>query len=259
MVESTEFSLPPNFNWQLWIDRWERMQERYLVRRNERFEVMANLIHATQPAKCRILDLGCGPGSTMHWLLESLPEAQVIGIELDPTILALAKPRLHKFGERVILIQADLRKSDWFKENMLPIHAVVSATALHWLSAEELATLYTQLGRLLNNGGIFLNADHVPNSIPAIQQYWEKHREQIRREEGHGDAEDWDGFWKAYGEALGVDIAAIRESFIKEWKGIELPLSWHFDHLQKSGFVDIDCYWRCDCDAIYGGIKKQNL
>lgn len=256
MKKEKEFKLPPNFDWQLWVDRWDRMQERYLVRRKERFEVIANLIKATQPAQCRILDLGCGPGSTMHHLLESIPEAQIIGVELDPAILALAEPRLKKFGNRVSLVQVDLRRQDWDKNIPIPINAVVSATALHWLSAEQLANLYNQLAQLLSSGGIFLNADHVPSSIPAVQKYWEKHREQMRGNEGHTNTYDWDGFWKAYGEALGVDLDAIRKPFIGEWTGIESPLEWHLDKLHDSGFMNLDCYWRSDCDAIYGGILK---
>ncbi|MFB3895629.1 MAG: trans-aconitate 2-methyltransferase [bacterium] len=256
MAIATQISLPPDFNWQLWVDRWDRMQDRYLVHRKERFEVMANLIQATQSKPCRILDLGCGPGSTMVHLLESLPESQVIGIELDPTILALAEPRLKKFGNRAKLIQTDLRQPDWYKDIPIPINAIVSATALHWLNAEELANLYTQLYQLLSSGGIFLNADHIPSSIPAVQQYWEQHREQMRAEEGHGTADDWDGFWKAYSAALGIDLAAIQKSILGEWHGMESPLSWHLDTLRDTGFINLDCYWRCDCDAIYGGMKK---
>jgi len=172
MLASKKFILPPDFDWQLWVDRWDRMQERYLVRREERFMIIANLIQATQPARCRILDLGCGPGSTMYHLLASLPETQVIGVELDPAILALAEPRLKRFGHRATLIQSDLRNPDWYKDIPLPVNAVVSATALHWLNAAELANLYHQLAQLLTSGGIFLNADHVPSSIPAVQKYW---------------------------------------------------------------------------------------
>jgi SAM-dependent methyltransferase len=256
MAIATNFSLPPNFDWQLWIDRWDRMQERYLVRRKERFTIIANLIQATQPAQCRILDLGCGPGSTIFHLLASLPESQVIGVELDPTGLALAKPRLEKFGVRTTLIQADLRNPDWYKDIPLPLNAVVSATALHWLRNQELESLYHQLAQLLTSGGIFINADHIPSKTPAIQQYWEKHREEMRQEEGYTNADDWDGFWKEYGKALGVDLAAIRQPFIGKWSGIEMPLEWHFDKLRDSGFINLDCYWRNDCDAIYGGIKK---
>jgi len=78
----------------------------------------------------------------------------------------------------------------------------------------------------------------------------------MRQEERTGNADYWDGFWKAYGETLGVDIDAIRKPFIGDWTGIESPLEWHFEKLNDSGFMDLDCYWRCDCDAIYGGIKK---
>ena len=42
--------------------------------------------------------------------------------------------------------------------------------------------------------------------------------------------------------------------------GVEegLPLAWHFDKLTESGFSSVDCFWRCDCDAIYGGISCRD-
>ena len=150
-----------------------------------------------------------------------------------------------------------MRHTDWYHDiQQLPINAVVSATTLHWFNEQEQAKLYKQIAHVLSSGGIFLNADHVPNSLPSIQQYWESHREKMRKEEGYTDADNWDGFWKDYGEALGIDPAAIQKLLLGEWKGVELPLAWHFDHLRASGFIKLDCYWRIDCDAVYGGILK---
>jgi hypothetical protein len=42
------------------------------------------------------------------------------------------------------------------------------------------------------------------------------------------------------------------------WVGSEqgLPLKWHFEQLKTAGFEAVDCFWRLDCDAIYGGIRK---
>jgi hypothetical protein len=35
-----------------------------------------------------------------------------------------------------------------------------------------------------------------------------------------------------------------------------LPLWWRLDALREAGFEGADCFWRLDCDAIYGGIRK---
>src|SRR4030067_704291 len=120
--------LPPGFDWQHWITRWERMQERYVVGREERFAVMMRMIRATQLAALRVLDVGCGPGSMTLRVLDAFPIAQVVGIDFDPTLLALAQAQSARFGNRVKLVRADLRDPSWIESVAAPFDAVVSAT-----------------------------------------------------------------------------------------------------------------------------------
>ena len=246
--------LPGNFDWRVWVDRWDRMQERYLARRRERFAMLAKLVRATQRTDAVVLDLGCGPGSTMAALLDALPKSHLIGIDLDPVLLEVGRRRLTAYRDRAAFIQADLRAPDW-TEQLPKVDAIISATALHWLSAADLAQLYATLAPLLHPGGIFLNADHLPNPSPLVQRYWEAHREAMRTTEGRQAAEDWTGFWNAFGEAVGSNAMKRRLADLGSYAGQELPLSWHLDQLRVCGFHAVDCFWRCDCDAIYGGIR----
>jgi hypothetical protein len=74
---------------------------------------------------------------------------------------------------------------------------------------------------------------------------------------GGAEADDWDGFWDAYLHALG---AAPRKA--GGWEGgveVGLPLAWHLDVLRACGFRAVDCFWRCDCDAIYGGVAGSDV
>lgn len=253
-----KIKFPGDMDWGTWIRRWDRMQDRYILRRRERFELMLGLIAETQKSVSRVLDLGCGTGSLMLRVLEEFPKAEVYGIDFDPTLLALAEKRLGKFGERVYLVQTDLRDESWLKLVPVPIDAAVSATALHWLSPEQLARLYGQLGGVLRPGGIFLNADHVRSDCENIQRLWERNREQMRRLEGDISADDWEGFWDAYGRALKMDIKKFRKELTEPWEGSEegLPLGWHFEKLKASSFEAADCFWRLGCDAVYGGIRR---
>ena len=251
----TALALPEGFDWQHWADRWERMQGRYLVRRAERFETVVRTVRDTvAPVSC-IVDLGCGPGSLMLPLLEAFPRAEAWGIDFDPAMLLLAGERLSHLGGRVHLVQADLSTSSWEGDLPPAVDAVVSATALHWLAQDRLATLYRQVARRLRPGGMFLNADHVGSDDPAIQKGREQRRARMRA--GVAEAGDWDGFWGAYLRALG---AAPRE--VGGWEsGVEagMPLTWHLDVLRACGFRAVDCFWRCDCDAIYGGVAGSDL
>src|SRR5690606_2057252 len=41
------------------------------------------------------------------------------------------------------------------------VDAAVSTTALHWLDADVLMSLYRALGSVVREGGVFLNGDHM--------------------------------------------------------------------------------------------------
>lgn len=258
MGKVPKIDFPADVEWRCWIERWDRMQDYYLPRREERFELMVRMVADTQATVSRVLDLGCGTGSLMLKLLEKLPGSIVYGIDFDPTLLVLAEKRLANFGERARLIQADLRNDSWPELAPDIVDAVVSATALHWLSSPQLERLYSRLAGILSPGGIFLNADHVRSRCEILQRAWQEHREQMR--DDHGDSDDWDGFWDAYGQALNVDIKELRRELEEPWEGSEegLPLDWHFERLKASGFEAVDCFWRLDGDAIYGGIRSPD-
>ena len=248
---------PSDTDWRGWIERWDRMQEHYIPRRQERFELMVQLIADTQAVITRILDIGCGTGSLMLPVLKRFPAADVYGIDFDPTLLALARRRLTDFGERVHLIQADLRDESWLGCAPGDVDAVVSATTLHWFGPEQVSRLYRQLGEILRTGGIFLCADHVRSSDANIQKAWEQHRAQMAGPQDSRSADDWDGFWDAYGKVLKIDIKKFRKELTEPWRGSEegLPLEWHFERLKAVGFQSVECFWRLDCDAIYGAVR----
>ena len=265
--------------WQRWVARYDRMQARYLVQREERFSLLVRMVRELGGPSARVVELGCGPGSLMAATLEAMPGAEVWGIDFDLAALLLARARLACYGERAHLALADLRSPAWREGLPGEVDAVLSATALHWLKPAALAALYRQIAVLLRRGGLFLNADHVGSGCPALQGAWERHREEMRAAQGDlaragGDralecaafqcaasepVDDWDGFWAAYTAALGLEAADEGARVLGGWDGgVEqgLPLAWHLDALRAAGFETVDCFWRCDCDAIYGGIKS---
>ena len=261
MEELKSIKRPTDIDWDIWIDRWDQMQNRYIAMRSERFGKIIQLIEATQKSPKRILDIGCGPGSLSLRLLESFPETEIYCVDVDPTILWIAEVFKKKYDNRIHIFQGDLGESSWTSNFPTPFDAIVSATALHWLDKVQLSQLYKQVNILLSSEGIFLNADHVGSKSSKIQYFWESNRDLIRSEQTIIPGSDWDSFWTDYTKTLGVDVSKIRSPLFKDREiGSEegLPLSWHLDKLREAGFPIVECFFRCDCDAIYGGLKEFN-
>jgi SAM-dependent methyltransferase len=250
-----DIHLPRAFDWAHWLRRWEAMQARHLPRREERLRVVTDVVALARPGAKRVVDLGCGAGCLTDRLLRRLPGATVVGVDLDPRLLALARRRLEPFGRRAVLVRADLRDPAWARQAGSDLDAAVSATTLHWLSAERLAGLYRQVAALLAPGGAFLNADHVASSVPGVQQVWDEARNQAVAAKGLAD--DWRSFWDAFNKALGVDGEQFDRRLFGPWEGVEegLPLAWHSRELAAAGFAGFDCYWRCGGDAVYGALR----
>ena len=235
------------------------MQERYIARRAERIGLMVSLMRETVSPVTRVLDLGCGTGSLMKAFLDAFPKAEAYGVDFDPVLLRLAQQRLGPYGARCRIIPADLRLECWRAQLPETFDATISATALHWLTETQLASLYRQLAGLLRPGGLFISADHIASRQPQVQKFWEQSREERRRKEASQGGDSWDGFWEAYAGALGLAGGrTITERVLGGWDGgVEegLPLEWHFAELKASGFSHPECFWRCDCDAIYGAFR----
>ncbi|MGA7934212.1 MAG: methyltransferase domain-containing protein [Kovacikia sp.] len=63
--------------------------------------VRQGLIDAVQSQPRRILDLGCGTGSTTLMLKRAFPQAEVIGLDLSPYMLVVADYKAKKEGLKV--------------------------------------------------------------------------------------------------------------------------------------------------------------
>jgi len=123
------------------------------IRRDERFQMIARLIRETQEPPIRVLDLGCGAGALLFSVPESLPQAEVMGIDFDPAVLWLSGARLERFEKRCRLTMTDFLDASWTKTVEGPLDAVISSQTLHMLDSGQLTPLYNQIAQVLRPGG----------------------------------------------------------------------------------------------------------
>lgn len=96
----------------------------------------------------RVVDVGCGPGNSTALLVERWPDAEVIGIDTSPAMLAEARARLPD----VAFLEADVAR---FAPDR-PVDLVFANAVLQWVP-DHLALL----GRLM---------DHLaPGGVLAVQ------------------------------------------------------------------------------------------
>ncbi|MFG1792537.1 class I SAM-dependent methyltransferase [Nocardia sp. NPDC049149] len=245
-------------NWEQWQDSWDRQQEFYMPDREERFRVMIELVEAVGGHAPGVLDLACGTATISHRLFARLPEARSVGVDRDPALLAIARGSFEG-DPRMTFVTADIKSPDWMSGLPdEPFDAIVTATALHWLKAEPLARLYGDLGKLLRPGGIFLNADHMPepgtpllNAIDETVQ--QAHQQRVTR----AGSMDWADWWVAAAAdpQLAAEVAASREIMSTHVKGEEHPAGWHIAQLREAGFLEAGIAWRSVTDALVAAIR----
>ncbi|MFD7105591.1 class I SAM-dependent methyltransferase [Streptomyces celluloflavus] len=245
-------------DWQSWQHSWDRQQEWYLPDREERFGVMLDMVEALVGTEPRVLDLACGTGTISDRLLKRFPKAESVGVDLDPALLAIAEGYFE--GEdRVRFVRADLKDPRWTEA--LPhdsYDAVLTATALHWLYSDDLRTLYGQLGSLVRGGGVFMNADHMPDEatprINAAEREF-RHRRMDRAKEA--GAVDWAGWWQlaAADPRLAGPTAERFEIYGEHADGDTPSAAWHAQALRDAGFGEARTVWSSPSDALVLALK----
>lgn len=234
-------------DWRAWLARWDAQQGFYLPRREERFAVMLDIVAALRGAEPLVLDLASGPGSISARLLDRLPRASAVAVDVDPALLALGRGALGDGEGRLHWVEADLRDPGWIARLPVgPYDAVLTTTALHWLTPEQLLRVYRDVAGLLAPGGILLNGDHLafPPSQPTIRRAVAVVGEQRRRRAGV--AEDWQAWWAALAEEPALaPLLERRERLAHESAhGPTPPLAaLHEAALADAGFVEIGTVW----------------
>ncbi|WP_030859288.1 class I SAM-dependent methyltransferase [Streptomyces sp. NRRL F-2747] len=245
-------------DWQAWQESWDRQQEWYMPDREERFRVMLDMVEALVGPTPRVLDLACGTGSITDRVFRRFPEATSTGVDLDPALLTIA--RGHFDGDsRVTFVTADLKDPDWV--SALPYDtydAVLTATALHWLHSPRLAVLYGQLAPLLREGGVFMNADHMPDAAtPRLNAAERAHRHAAMDRARAAGALDWADWWAlaAADPVLAEPTKRRYEIYGEHADGDTPDDAWHVRTLRGAGFAEARTVWRSPSDALVLGLK----
>ena len=112
-----------------------------------------------------VLDAGCGSGRVTEQLLERLPHGRVIAADAAPSMLAEARRRLERFGDRVSFVECDLGRP-------LPldgkVDAVFSTATFHWVADHD--ALFANLAAVLRPGGWLVAQCGGAGNIASVRE-----------------------------------------------------------------------------------------
>lgn len=137
-------------NFDLSVQRFDEFAEEYASRFDnvngylEHLDRFCNLIKVENP---KILELACGPGNVTTFLRKRFPESRILGVDLAPKMIELARKALPEADFRVM----DVRRISEIEENF---DAVMCSFCLPFLSKEDAAKLIADCSALLNPGGV---------------------------------------------------------------------------------------------------------
>ncbi len=104
----------------------------------------------------RVLDLGCGTGTLTVMLKKSAQDADVVGIDADPQVLARARAKASEAGMAIAFGEGMARHLPQADESF---DAVVTSLMLHHLPRDQKARALREVVRVLRPGGRFLAVD----------------------------------------------------------------------------------------------------
>ncbi len=184
-------------------------------------------------SKIRIIDLGCGTGTISQRISEKFPNSKIVCLDIASNMIDIAKYKLanHKDSDFIVGDFSKIELEDKFD-------VVISSLALHHLETDyEKKEFYAKIYEVLNNKGVFFNADVILASTDYLQM------KNLNR-------------WKEYMNKS-VSMDEIENKWIPTYEIEDRPakLITQLKWLEEIGFISIDVIWKYYNFAVFGGIK----
>lgn len=130
----------------------------------EAYEKMAELVPDTTE---KLLDLGCGTGLELQWILERLPRIRVLGIDLSMDMLNKLSDKF--YGGYIKLICGDFFTLDLGNYRC---DTAVSFQAMHHFSHEMKTKLYRKIYGYLKSGGVYIECDYTAKTQEEEDRFY---------------------------------------------------------------------------------------
>lgn len=104
----------------------------------------------------RVLDLGCGTGTLTVLLKQTHPHADIIGIDGDPSVLAIARAKATRQNTPITFDEGMAFQLPYADDSF---ERVVSSLVIHHLTTDDKKRTFREVYRVLKSGGDLLIVD----------------------------------------------------------------------------------------------------
>lgn len=163
----TQYVLPPNETW-----------------------VRQGAIDAIEGAPRRILDLGCGTGSTTLMLKQAFPQAEVIGLDLSPYMLVMADYKAKKAALDIQWCHGNAEATG-FPDASFDV--VTASLLFHETPPQVAESILRECFRLLVPGGQVLILDGNQKTLRQVEWLTEIFEEPYIKAYATGSVDAWMG------------------------------------------------------------------
>lgn len=209
---------------------YDIQRRKFIPRFDDFYNVAVSILHIKKrnPA---ILDIGAGTGLLSSFALKKFPAAKLTLIDISEGMLQVAKTRF-KGNPDIRFLSGDYSNFA-FKEKY---DVIMSALSIHHLSDEEKKHLYNKCYRLLQEPGIFVNADQVCGATLLLDNLYKRE-------------------WKRFIESTDLPKDEIEACYERMKLDKETTLDTQLSWLREAGFKNVDCVYKYYNFAVITGTK----
>ena len=216
----------------------------YIVERKRQLDILKSFYKyfLQKNRQKTVLDLGCGDGIVIHELLKVEESISATLVDGSEDMLCKARERLAGF-DNIHFIRASFQ--ELLVKDILQhkYDFIVSSQAIHHLTGDEKASLFTNIHSHLHDDGYFLNIDVVLAPTDVLEQWYL----QLWKE--------WIDQRQAASGIEGNYLADITQRYKNNKDNKPDTLDAQITAMKSIGFKDVDCFYKYGIFSIYGGRK----
>jgi SAM-dependent methyltransferase len=229
---------------------WGDMKSTHNYWREEQASIIIRMVESIKEEHPVVVDLGCRAGGLSEYLLKSLKDIRIVGIDSNPFLLMIYRNHLAEYSERFSLILGDFRSEETIRKAG-DFQAAVSLTSFHNLSRQSILKVYRTLYQVLPKSGLFVNGDVVPLSDEWLETI---HYSAKSKRPFISTKDFWEITKTKYGIAEEIDEMLALTSF-KDVPEHGYTSSFYVNSLRWAGFNIADVVFQAGNRIVYCGKK----